>query len=79
MKKTATVICHHEHGIPEEVAEVESWDTPAIAPNQVLVEMKASPINPADINRLEGEVSDSLPATCDCGKRRRWAHCRNRG
>ena len=64
MKKTTTVICHHEHGIPEEVAEVEAWDTPAIAPNQVLVEMKASPINPADINRLEGTypIRSPLPA-----------------
>ena len=64
MKKTVTVICHHEHGIPEEVAQVEAWDTPAIAPNQVLVEMKASPINPADINRLEGKypIRSPLPA-----------------
>ena len=64
MKKTATVICHHEHGIPEEVAQVESWDLPAIAPSQVLVEMKASPINPADINRLEGKypIRSPLPA-----------------
>ena len=64
MKKTVTVICHHEHGIPEEVAEVEAWETPAIGPNQVLVEMKASPINPADINRLEGKypIRSPLPA-----------------
>ncbi len=64
MKKTVRVICHHEYGIPEEVASVETWDIPAIAPNQVLVEMKASPINPADINRLEGKypIRSPLPA-----------------
>ena len=64
MKKTATVICHHEYGIPEEVAQVEAWDLPTLAPNQVLVEMKASPINPADINRLEGKypIRSPLPA-----------------
>ena len=64
MKKTVTVICHHECGIPEEVAQVEAWDTPTIGPNQVLVEMKASPINPADINRLEGKypIRSPLPA-----------------
>ena len=63
MKKT-TVVCHHEYGIPEEVARVEAWDTPAIAPNQALVEMKASPINPADINALEGKypIRSPLPA-----------------
>lgn len=64
MQKTATVICHHEYGIPEEVARIEAWDLPAIAPDQVLVEMKASPINPADINRLEGKypIRSPLPA-----------------
>ena len=64
MKKTATVICHHEYGIPEEVAQVEAWELPAIAADQVLVEMKASPINPADINRFEGTypIRSPLPA-----------------
>ena len=64
MKRTVRIICHHEHGIPEEVARVEAWDLPAIAPNEVLVEMKASPINPADINRLEGKypIRSPLPA-----------------
>lgn len=64
MNKTATVICYHEYGSPEEVAQVEAWDLPTIAPNQVLVEMKASPINPADINRLEGKypIRSPLPA-----------------
>ena len=64
MKKTVTVICHHECGIPEEVAQIEAWDLPTIAPNQVLVEMKASPINPADINVLEGKypIRSPLPA-----------------
>ena len=64
MKTTATVVCHHKYGIPEEVAQVETWALPDIAPNQVLVEMKASPINPADINRLEGKypIRSPLPA-----------------
>ena len=64
MKKTVTVVCHHEHGIPEEVARGEAWDLPPIEPNQVLVEMKAAPINPADINVLEGKypIRSPLPA-----------------
>lgn len=64
MKKTIKVVCHHEYGIPEEVARVEVWDLPTIAPNEVLVEMKASPINPADINRFEGKypIRSPLPA-----------------
>lgn len=64
MKKVIRVICHHEYGVPEEVARVESRELPAIAADQVLVEMKASPINPADINRLEGKypIRSPLPA-----------------
>ena len=32
MKKTVTVICHHEYGVPEEVAQVEMWGIPALGP-----------------------------------------------
>ena len=78
MKKTVRVICHHEYGIPEEVAQVETWDTPAIGQNQVLVEMKASPINPADINILEGKYPVRSPLPGGCGKRRRRCHRANR-
>ena len=64
MKRTVRVVCHHEYGTPEEVVRVEAWELPAIAPNEVLVEMKASPINPADINRFEGKypIRSPLPA-----------------
>ncbi|MCZ6679102.1 MAG: 2-enoyl thioester reductase domain-containing protein [Candidatus Poribacteria bacterium] len=61
MKKTVTVACHHEYGIPEDVVRVEDWELPTLAPNQVLVEMKAAPINPADINVLEGKYPIRSP------------------
>ena len=64
MKKQITVICQRAYGIPEEVARVEQWELPDIEPNQVLVEMKAAPINPVDINVLEGKyaILPPLPA-----------------
>lgn len=61
MKRTTKVICHHETGPPVEVARVETWDLPAMQPHQVLVEMKAAPINPADLNVLEGKYPVSAP------------------
>ena len=61
MKKAVTVVCHHEYGIPEEVVRVEQWKLPDIEPNQVLVEMKAAPINPVDINVLQGKYATQPP------------------
>src|ERR1051325_4073645 len=55
MKKEATVICLREFGVPEEVVRVEKWHLPVVQPNQVRVLMKAAPINPADLNVLEGK------------------------
>src|SRR5689334_10086617 len=55
MKKNVTVVCHRELGVPEEVARVETWELPELQPNQALVEMRAAPINPADLNVLEGK------------------------
>ena len=54
MNRTVTVVCNREYGNPDEVIRVESWELPSLKPNCVLVEMKASPINPADLNLIEG-------------------------
>src|ERR1041384_4143789 len=64
MKKNVTVVCFYETGVPEEVVRVEKWELPPIQPHQVLVEMEAAPINPADLNVLEGKypVRLALPA-----------------
>ena len=45
----------HEHGVPHDVLRVETLNLPKIRSNQVLIEMSASPINPADINLIEGK------------------------
>ena len=64
MKKKVMVVCHHKYGIPEEVVCFEEWELPELKSNQVLVEMKTAPINPADINVLEGKyaILPPLPA-----------------
>lgn len=64
MKKSVTVVCIREVGSPLDVVRVENWELPGLQPHQVVVEMKAAPINPADINVLEGRyiVRPALPA-----------------
>ena len=56
MKKVIKVICHHEYGVPEEVARVESRELPAIAADQVLVEMKAPLLIPLTSTDLRGSI-----------------------
>ena len=54
------------HGVPEEVAACEEFECPGLpGPGEVLVKMLASPINPADINFIEGVygIKPALPAT----------------
>ena len=50
-----------EFGDPEDVLNVEEIQLSAPGPQQVLVSMKAAPVNPADINVIEGKYG-SLPA-----------------
>ncbi len=61
MSQEVTVVCHHEYGNPEEVVRVETWELPPLKPNEVLVKMKASPINPADINVFQGVYASLSP------------------
>lgn len=51
-------------GVPEDVVEVSRMELADLRPNQVLVRMQAAPINPADLNMLEGRyaVQPELPA-----------------
>lgn len=57
------VLCHYENGEPEKVLRLEERELPPLAENQVLVKVKAAPINPADINVLQGKypVKSALP------------------
>ena len=63
MKITAKVVCLRATGKPTEAALVEHWELPDLQPHQILVEPLAAPINPADLNLLEGTygIKPALP------------------
>lgn len=65
MSKTFKAAIYETHGNPAEVLCVVDcpWREPA--PNEVVVKMSAAPINPADLNSIEGKypIKAELPAT----------------
>ena len=65
MKKTISAVVYETHGNPTEVLRVETQSWPKPAPDEVVVEMRAAPINPADLNAIEGKypLRPTLPAT----------------
>ena len=58
-------IVFHSHGVPVEVAAIEEVEVPPPQAGQALVRTIAAPINPADVNLIEGKypVRPVLPAT----------------
>ncbi len=64
MKENISVVVYQRHGNPEEVLRVvtEPWPKPAV--DEAVVEMRAAPINPADLNAIEGKYPGrrELPA-----------------
>lgn len=62
--KTPKTLVFHEHGDPLKVLRVEALETPEPGPGEALVEMQAAPINPVDLNVIEGKypVRPPLPA-----------------
>ncbi|MEO5720768.1 MAG: 2-enoyl thioester reductase domain-containing protein [Chthoniobacterales bacterium] len=65
MSKTIRAAVYETHGNPAEVLRVveQPWPTPAA--DEAVVRMEAAPLNPADINAIEGKypVRPTLPAT----------------
>jgi mitochondrial enoyl-[acyl-carrier protein] reductase / trans-2-enoyl-CoA reductase len=64
MSKNINAAVYERHGNPADVLRVESRPWPAPAPAEVVVKMHAAPINPADLNQIEGKypVRPELPA-----------------
>jgi mitochondrial enoyl-[acyl-carrier protein] reductase / trans-2-enoyl-CoA reductase len=64
MSKNINAAVYERHGNPADVLRVESRPWPAPAPDEVVVKMRAAPINPADLNQIEGKypVRPELPA-----------------
>ncbi len=65
MNKTISAAVYEKHGNPAEVLHVETRPWPMPAADEVVVKMRAAPINPADLNQIEGKypVRPELPAT----------------
>src|SRR5881394_3927955 len=65
MSKTINAAVYERHGNPADVLRIESRPWPTPAPDEVLVQMRAAPINPADLNQIERKypVRPELPAT----------------
>src|SRR6266567_480513 len=65
MSKNILAAVYERHGNPADVLRVESrpWSTPAAG--EAIVKMRAAPINPADLNQIEGKypIRAELPAT----------------
>jgi mitochondrial enoyl-[acyl-carrier protein] reductase / trans-2-enoyl-CoA reductase len=63
--ETISAVLYSAHGNPAEVLRVETRPRPRPGVSEVVVEMKAAPINPADLNQIEGKypVKAELPAT----------------
>jgi mitochondrial enoyl-[acyl-carrier protein] reductase / trans-2-enoyl-CoA reductase len=55
MSKSIKTIVYETHGNPAEVLQIKTEPWPKPAPDEALVEMRAAPINPADINAIEGK------------------------
>jgi trans-2-enoyl-CoA reductase len=63
--KTINAAVYETHGNPAGVLHVESQPWPTPSAGEVIVKMRAAPINPADLNQIEGKypVRAPLPAT----------------
>ena len=65
MSKTFQAAIYETHGNPAEVLRVVELPWPQAAADEVVVKMSAAPINPADLNSIEGKypIRPTLPAT----------------
>jgi len=65
MNKTIKVVVYERHGKPGDVLQfrTEAWPQPTA--DEVVVAMRAAPVNPADINAIEGKypAKREVPAT----------------
>src|SRR5213595_3225326 len=65
MNKSISAAVYERHGNPADVLRVESRPWPRPAAGQAVVKMRAAPINPADLNQIEGKypIRPDLPST----------------
>ena len=54
-KETISVAVYSAHGNPADVLRIETQPWPRPGADEVVVAMQAAPINPADLNAIEGK------------------------
>jgi trans-2-enoyl-CoA reductase len=52
---------YHRTGAPSEVVQVDDCPVPPPGPEEVAVRMQFAPINPADLNMIEGKYGEARP------------------
>src|SRR5438552_3650577 len=55
MSKTIKAVVYDLHGNPADVLQIKTEPWPKPAADEAIVQMRAAPINPADINAIEGK------------------------
>jgi trans-2-enoyl-CoA reductase len=65
MNKSIKAVVYERHGNPPDVLRVETQPWPKASADEAVVQMRAAPINPADLNAIEGKypIRPQLPAT----------------
>lgn len=65
MSETIKAVVYETHGNPVEVVKIETRSLPEIGPDEALVRMLAAPVNPADLNAIQGKYPGrpQLPAS----------------
>ena len=53
-------LVYDEHGTPGRVLTLRDLPLPEMGPDEVLVRWIAAPVNPADLNMIEGETAHHL-------------------
>lgn len=61
MSQSINAIVYAAHGKPLEVLRLEEQASSAPGPDEALVRLKAAPINPADLNQIEGKYPIRFP------------------
>lgn len=55
MEKSISAVVYETHGNPSDVLRIDTQPWPAAARDEAVVQMRAAPINPADLNAIEGK------------------------
>ena len=71
MNKNISAAVYEKHGNPADVLHVETLAWPTPAADEAVVKMRAAPINPADLNQIEGKYPVRPATSCDARIRRR--------